>query len=122
MQPFSPGQVWTYATRPGEEASRIIICRVESDPKLGEIVHIHVNGLRLKNKRAPGGIGDQVGHMPYSGEALRKTLTKLESTGATLPDFEGGYQQWRAAWDDGKAGVWTASVSDAITGMESAMN
>ena len=47
MEPFAPGQVWTYKTRPGEEASRIIVCRVETDPKLGEIVHIHVNGLQI---------------------------------------------------------------------------
>lgn len=122
MQPFAPGQVWTYNTRPGEEASRIVICRVETDPKLGEIVHIHVNGLRLKNKHAPGGASDQIGHMPYSGEALRKSLTKLESTGTVLPSSDSGYQEWRGAFDKGKAGVWTASVSEAIAGMESALN
>ena len=122
MQTFAPGQVWTYNTRPGEERSRIVICRVETDPKLGEVVHIHVNGVRLKNKHAPGGSSDQVGHMPYSGEALRKSLTKLESTGAALPAFEDGYQEWRGAFDKGKAGVGTAPVSEAIAGTESALN
>ena len=122
MQPFAPGQVWTYNTRSGEEASRIVICRVEADPKLGEIVHIHVNGLRFKNKHAPSGSSDQIGHMPYSGEALRKSLTKLTVTGAALPAFEDGYQEWRSAFDKSKAGVWTAPVSEAIAGMESALN
>ena len=122
MQPFVPGQVWTYNTRSGEEASLIVICRVETDPKLREIVHIHVNGLRFKNKHAPGGSSDQIGHMPYSGEALRKSLTKLEATGAALPAFEDGYQEWRSAFDKGEAGVWTAPVSEAIAGMESALN
>ena len=122
MQPFAAGQVWTYNTRPGEEASRIVVCRVETDPKLGEIVHIHVNRVRLKNKHAPGGSSDQIGHMPYSAEALRKSLTTLESTGAALPAFEDGYKEWRGAFDKGKAGVWTAPVSEAIAGMESALN
>ena len=122
MEPFAPGQVWTYKARPGEEASRIIVCRVETDPKLGEIVHIHVNGLRFKNKHAPGGSSDQIGHLPYSAEALRKSLTKLESTGTVLPAFEDGYQEWRGAFDKGKAGVWTAPVSEAIAGIESALN
>ena len=64
MQPLAAGQVWSYATRPGEEASRIVICRVETDPKLGEMVHIHVRGLRFKNKHVPGGFSDTIGHMP----------------------------------------------------------
>jgi hypothetical protein len=121
MPPFEVGQVWTYYTRPGEEASRIIICRIETDAKLGQIVHIHVNGLRLKNKHAPAGSSDQIGHMPYSSEALRQCVTKLESTDAVLPAFEDGYQEWRTAFDNGKAGVWTAPVSDAIAGMESVL-
>ena len=119
---FAPGQVWTYNTRPGEEASRVVICSVETDPKLGEIVHIHVNGLRFKNKHAPGGSSDQIGHMPYSGEALRKSLTNLESSDNKLPAFEDGYQEWRGAFDKGKAGVWTVPVSEAISGMESVLN
>jgi hypothetical protein len=122
MQPFVPGQVWTYTTRPGEEGSRIVICRVEEDPKLGEIVHIHVNGVRLKNKHAPDGFSDQIGHMPYSGDALRKSVGKIERAGTALPHFEDGYQEWRSAFDNGKAGVWTASVSEAIAGMEAALN
>jgi hypothetical protein len=122
MQPFAAGQVWAYKARPGEEASRIVICRVEADPKGGEIVHIHVKGVRLKNKHAPSGASDQIGHMPYSGEALRKSLTTLESAGAALPAFEDGYQEWRGAFDKGKAGVWTAPVSEAIAVMESVLN
>ena len=55
-------------------------------------------------------------------DALRKSATKLESTAAALPDFEDGYQEWRSAFDQGRAGVWTASVPEAITGMESALN
>lgn len=122
MQAFAAGQVWAYNARPGEEASRIVVCRVETDPKLGEIVHIHVNGVRLKNKRAPGGSSDQIGHMPYSGEALRKSVTKLESSAGALPPFEDGYQEWRRAFDQGKAGVWTGAVSEALSGMEAALN
>jgi hypothetical protein len=119
---FAPGQVWTYNTRPGEEASRIVICRVETDPKLGQIVHIHVNGLRFKNKHAPGGISNEIGHMPYAADALQKSVVKLESTSAVLPSFEDGYQEWRNAFEEGKAGVWTAPVSEAIAGLESALN
>jgi hypothetical protein len=60
--------------------------------------------------------------MPYSAAALRESVTKLESTGARLPAFEDGYQEWRSAFEKGKAGVWTAPVPQAIAGMESALN
>jgi hypothetical protein len=122
VRPFAPGQVWTYYTRPGEESSRMVICRVESDPRLGEIVHIQVNGIRLKNKHAPAGFSGQIGHMPYAADALRKCLVNLEVEGAALPSFESGYGEWRSAFDQGKAGVWTASISEAIAGMEKGMS
>ena len=121
MTPFAAGQIWTYATRPGEEASRIVICRVEADPKLGQIVHINVTGVHMKNSQAPGGYSSEVGHMPYEGESLRKSVVNLESTGARLPNFEEGYQLWRSAFDEHKAGVWKMAVAEAISSMESAL-
>lgn len=115
---FQPSQVWTYQTRPGEEASRIIICRVEKEPTLGEVVHIHINGLSIKNKHAPDGLTPTVGHMPYTAEALRACLVKLESSGAPLPKFEDGYDEWKKA----KGGAWTLPVKNAIAGMEETLN
>lgn len=105
MPPFAPGQIWQYNTRPTEQSSRIIICRIEPDPSLNQIVHVHVTGIRLKNKHAPGGYSDQISHMPYSAEALQKCLTNLESITATLPDIEDGYKEWRTAFDNHQAGV-----------------
>jgi hypothetical protein len=49
-------------------------------------------------------------------------VTTLEATAAELPDFEEGYAQWRAAFDQGQGGIWTASVAEAIEGMEVALN
>ncbi|MEX2026699.1 MAG: hypothetical protein WEH44_05350 [Pirellulaceae bacterium] len=121
MQPFEAGQIWTYDTRPGEESSRITICLVESDPKLGEIVHIHLSGLRLRNRHAASGQSDQIGHMPYSGEALRAHIKSLESVSADVPAFRDGYREWRLAFEKGDAGVWTASLQEAISVMESTL-
>src|ERR1044071_9362869 len=122
VESFAPGQTWTYKTRAGEESLRIIICRVDTDPKIGEIVHIHMNGLRMKKKHAPGGVGNEIGHMPYESAALRKTVTALESSNGPIPDYKSGYQDWKTAFDNGEAGVFTASVSEVMAGMESALN
>jgi hypothetical protein len=99
-----------------------VICRVETNPKLGEIVHIHVNGLRFKNKHVPGGMSDQVGHLPFAAEALRNSVVKLESESAALPAFEEGYREWQDAFQRGEAGVWKTSVADSIAGIETALN
>jgi hypothetical protein len=122
MEPFAAGQVWTYKTRSGEDASRVVVCRVETDPKLGEVVHIQVNGLKLQNKHAPEGFSGVIGHLPYSADALRKSVTKLEATGTKPPEFEEGYKTWRAAFEQHKAGVWTVGVAEAVATMERAMS
>ena len=122
MQGFAAKQVWSYQTRSGEEASRIVICRVESDQRLGAIVHIHVNGLRFLNSRFPGGSSDHIGHLPYASAELKKCLTKLEGTVAELPDFNDGYQKWLAEFLKGQAGIWTIPVAEAIGTLEEALN
>src|SRR5690242_2665823 len=71
------GQIWTYKTRPGEEGSRLTILKTESHPKLGNIIHVAVDGVRLQNPRAPGGASTAIGHMPYQESALRASLVAV---------------------------------------------
>jgi len=117
---FVPGQIWTYKSRAGEEHSRVVICCVETDQRLGEIVHIHVRGLNIPNPSSRSGKNDTIGHMPYAARALGDSLVSIEASAAQLPDFRDGYDQWRAAFDLGKAGIWTAPLADAIGGIEGA--
>lgn len=118
---FKPGQVWTYGTRPQESASRVVILLVETDSKLGSIVHIRIEGLALKSSRSPNGLSDHIAHLPYAGRALSKYVKTLESTRAQaqIPGFRGGYQEWKAEFDAGRAGVFTASLSECLDGIES---
>src|SRR4051812_43631335 len=71
---FKAGQRWTYQTRKHEPKSRILIQRVELDPKAGEIVHIRVENLAFKG---PKGSIAEIPHLPYSGPSLRKCLVAL---------------------------------------------
>jgi hypothetical protein len=121
MQLLEAGQIWTYQTRAGEETSRIVICRVDEFPS-GQIAHIQVSGLHLKNTHVPAGHSSLIGHMPFSSPVLRKSLIQLEPARADIEEFEDGYQEWRKAFDQGKAGVWTIPVREAIAHMESALN
>ena len=52
---YAVGQVWEYKTRPGEEASRIYIAKIDENEKLGRIFHIYIDGLTIKNKHTDAG-------------------------------------------------------------------
>jgi hypothetical protein len=46
---FKVGDVWEYATRKGEEYSRVTIVKIENSPELGPIVHVAVDKVKLAN-------------------------------------------------------------------------
>jgi hypothetical protein len=113
---FKAGQLWTYQTRKHEPKSRILVQRVELDPK--EIVHIRILNLAFKG---PKGTITEIPHLPYSGSSLRKCLVALESSGNRVPsDYEAGYKIWREAFDSGKGGIFTLDVAGVLDGMEKA--
>jgi len=116
------GQIWKYNTRKGEEKSRIVILKVEDYGKRGEIIHIAVNGLKIKNEHIEGGISKEIGHLPFDKETIIKSLTELESTTDELPAFMDGYLQWRDAFDSEKGGVFTIEVKEAVDFVDQSMN
>ena len=105
---FRPGQVWQYKTRPHEESSAFIILKVESLPKVGTIIHIRVEKIRLRNCTG-GPEPDKFEHMPFARDAIERSVTKLVKENS-VPDFHTGYDEWRNAC----GGVYTITVAEAI--------
>lgn len=116
---YQTGQVWNYRSRPHEPESTFTVVKVENGAALGDIVHISVHGLKMK--RADGGLGETIGHMPFAVKSIDESVTGLAREGAGLPDFSEGYGIWRAAFEAGKAGVFTTSVAEAVDFIEQAM-
>ncbi len=106
---FHVGEKWSYCTRPGDESSTFTVVMVESNDKLGVIVHISVEGLRTLGV---------VAHMPFAEAAIEKSVTTLVAKSAPLPDFDDGYRAWRAAFDSGKGGVFSITVGEGIVFVE----
>ena len=117
---FKVGQVWAYQTRPYEIGSTLTIVRTEADNRLGNIIHIQ--DVRMKNPHHKLGLSSVVSHLPCSEEAISGSVIGVVREGAALPDFEEGYQEWRAAFDAGQAGVWGVPVAKMIDAMESVLN
>lgn len=115
------GETWNYRTRPGEETSFLTILKVESAPATGVIVHVRVDGVHVRNARAPAGFSDEIPHMPFSEAAIDGSVTTIRERGVKLPDFEEGYREWRNAFDHGSGGSFTTSVAEAVGFVESAL-
>jgi hypothetical protein len=106
---YKPGQVWSYKTRPGESTSTITILRIESLPKVGEIVHVRIEGFRFTNCTG-GPAPSTIQHVPIARAALDDSVVALLRTEATVPDYEAGYNTWRS--DCG--GVYTIGVAQIL--------
>jgi len=119
---FKVGQVWKYKTRPYEENSVFTIAKVENEPKNGNIVHITVTNLRIRNPHAPSGYTDLIGHMPLAENSVAESVTELSNKTPDLSAYEEGYQDWREAFDSGRGGIWTLPVSECVAAMEEVIN
>jgi hypothetical protein len=105
---YRPGQVWGVRLSPEQPAdARLIVLRVEELPKLGRIVHVALQGVRV-----PGG-GTQLQHAPFSEAALDASVLQLTAEGGPIPDFSEGYTRWREA----NGGVFSIPVGEALQGM-----
>ena len=121
-QEHAQGQVWSYKTRPGEEASTLLINKIESDANLGEIFHITVSDVRMKNKHAPGGVTTELQHFPVAPETLEASCVKLIRLAKPNPDYAEGYAQWRRAFTQGRAGIFAVPVSEIVQIIEATAN
>lgn len=102
MTPFEVGQRWAYQTRPQDIGSTLLIGNVPDDPSAMSTVHIAVEGI------ASIGV---IGHMPFTVEALRASVTDLLESGLPIdPDFFGGL----ATWEEQQGGTFTLTVAEAL--------
>jgi hypothetical protein len=116
---FSPGQVWRYRTRPGEEGSRVIIGKVERASELGTIVHVKLIGLALQT---PAGSGSVVEHAPVAEAQMALSVTELTHEPPDLEGFAEGYETWLSEFRAGRAGVFTLTLSEIAEHVERALN
>jgi hypothetical protein len=118
---FAVGQIWAYRTRPTEPNARLTIVQIDQIADT-TIVHISLDGLHIINPHVPKGYGELVGHMPIASASLKASVTQLVGQADVLPDYEEGYQTWKAAFDAGEGGFFTIGLAECIGYMETAIN
>jgi hypothetical protein len=119
---FSEQQVWSYKTRRAEEGSTILINKVENHPKLGQIFHISVAGVRVKNRHAASGMSNELPHFPVSKQTLEASCTNLVGKSAPNPGYIEGYNEWKRAFVQGRAGIFTITVAEIVQIVEDTVN
>ena len=117
-QDFQVGQIWNYKTRPGEEASRLYIVKIEAWPNGEKIFHVYADNLKIQNPMLAGGIQAELPHAPISLQTLEQSITKQSGTVKSLPDISAGYAAWKEAYDTGEAGVFTIPFGEIISLIE----
>ncbi len=119
---FQVGQIWKYQTRLVDPKSTLRILKVERLHRTTIAVHIQVNGLHTKSASDKQG-GGTASHLPFSEEALEASVTELLAANQPLPeDYEEGYGMWRAAFLNGKAGVFAVPVAEVVNMIEEMMS
>jgi hypothetical protein len=116
---FRVGQVWRYQTRPGEEASRAIVGRIERIAGIGTVVHVKLTGLQL---RGPQGVATIIFHAPVAEEQISASVTELTDERGDLQGFADGHAMWLSAYRKGEAGVFTLPLAGIVDAMEQALN
>ena len=119
---YKAGQVWKYKTRPGEEGSLLYIVKIDNEKGYGNIYHIYVDGLKIRNTRIKGGIQSQLPHAPVNEKTLTESVTNLVRERGNMPDISEGYEVWRKSFDTGHAGVFNIPVIEIIGLIEDTVN
>jgi hypothetical protein len=111
---YAEGQVWTYDHRPGEDGSRVVIRKIGVEPEDGEVFHVSILGVKLRNHRVPGGAQPAMHHAAVLRTTLDKSLRELTTASDKDTAWENGYAVWRQAYDNGDAGVFELSVAEIL--------
>lgn len=115
---FQVGQEWYYQTRPNEENSTVKIVKTETYKEIGNLIHISISGVKIKNPKYPNGVLEEVLHLPIAEEALQKSTTQLKNNRTDLPNYEFGYVRWKTAFDEEKAGYFAIPLREVIQYLE----
>lgn len=112
---YAAGQLWTYRTRPGEEASRVAIRTMVREPEDGEVFHISILDVKLRNHRVPGGAQPAMNHAAVLRTTLDASLLAQDGTANEGDEaWRDGYAVWRQAYDNGDAGVFELPVAEIL--------
>jgi hypothetical protein len=108
---YQDGQVWVIKSGV-YKGVEVVIAHVEDHPLQKEVIHIMVLGP-IQN--SDGLVTSDMSHLPFAKEGLQKSGLKFTRKGVDVADdWREGYGIWNEAASEGKAGIFSISVSEVI--------
>jgi len=119
---FAAGQLWRCAGRSADEAPLLLINRVDAHPLGGEIFHVSISGVRVKNPADPSGFTTRLPHVPVIRQTFERSKAEFLRNEVPDPAFLTGYAQWKREFDAGNAGSFGVSVAEVLDFIEQAVS
>ncbi len=119
---FESGQIWTYRTREAEEHSRITILDVGYFPKVGNIVHVYLDGIGLLSPQAPGGVMQSVAHMAFREDAIEASVLENVGRADPLPKWRHAYDSWLVDYRKGRTPIMASPVAKTLDELQKVLN
>ena len=119
---YAVGQLWQCQGRTADERPTVLINRIDEHPLGGQIYHVTLEGLRIRNQHAPGGIQTRLAHAPITAPTLAYSQATLIGERPVDPAYLEGYGQWKQAFDAGNAGAFGNTVAAIATIVEKQIN
>ncbi|HEV8692626.1 MAG TPA: hypothetical protein VGQ93_00340 [Lysobacter sp.] len=119
---FAAGQLWRCVGRTTDEQPTVLINRVDVHPLGGEIFHVTLGDIHLRNPRLLSGLTTSLPHVPVIRQTLE--LSGAQFVGLQDPDlvYLEGYAQWKREFDAGNAGSFGVSIAKVLDFVERGLN
>ena len=120
---YAVGQLWACQGRHDGERPTLLINRIDQHPLGGgNIYHVTLDALQIRNPRLAEGLMTQLAHAPVTEQTLERSQLQLIGQRAPDPVYLQGYDQWREAFDAGNAGSFGVSIATILEIVERQLN
>lgn len=115
---LAAGQLWRCAGRSADETPLLLINRVDLHPKGGEIFHVSIANVRLKNPAEASGVTTALPHVPVIRQTFERSQAQFVRLQAPDPAYLAGHAQWQREFEAGNAGSFGVSVAEVLDFVE----
>jgi hypothetical protein len=114
---YEVGQIWSYKTRPQEKNSTLMVLRIDNTSKLGQVVFVGLKDVRVMHPS--GKILSSMSPLPFTKDALDRSVIKLLGKTDKLMESNFGYQKWKEAQFAGKQPpTYVKPVAEIVNALE----